>query len=129
MGKSLETIAMAQKKKNFSSLSDLGGLVYSTDPDFKPAAQKRSTGSITLPPNQQYLRIHIIRNKGNKVTTVIREFSGRNEDLEALGKMLKQACGSGGTVKDWEILIQGDKRKEVAARLEKEGYKYKLSGG
>jgi translation initiation factor 1 len=123
------TFQMAQKKKTYGDFSSLGGLVYSTDPDFKPANQKKSTGSITLPPNQQDLRIHLIRNKGNKVTTVIREFSGRNEDLEALGKLLKQACGTGGTVKDWEILIQGDKRKEVAARLEKEGYKYKLAGG
>lgn len=118
---------MAQKKNTFN---DFGGLVYSTDPNFKkPEHPRGKSGKLTLPPNQQDLRIHLIRNKGNKVTTVIREFVGRDEDLEALGKLLKQACGTGGTVKDGEILIQGDKRKEVGTRLEKEGYKYKLAGG
>ena len=120
---------MSQKKKSSNDLSSLGGLVYSTDPDFKPSNAHKSTGSITPPPNQQDLRIHLLRGKGNKLTTVIREWRGRNEDLEALGKLLKQACGTGGTVKDWEILIQGDKRKEVGIKLEKEGYKYKLAGG
>ncbi|MFN8395747.1 MAG: translation initiation factor [Bacteroidia bacterium] len=117
---------MAQKK---NIIKDFGGIVYSTNPEYKPSDASKSTGSITPPPNQQDLRIHLVRGKGNKVTTVIREWRGRNEDLEALGKMLKQACGTGGTVKDWEILIQGDKRKEVGQRLEKEGYKFKFAGG
>jgi translation initiation factor 1 len=119
---------MAQKKKTLNNLSDLGGIVYSTNPEFK-AAERKPTGGATLPAKQQDLRIHLIRNKGNKMTTVIREFVGREADLEALGKLLKQACGTGGTVKDGEILIQGDKRKEVGAKLEKEGYKFKLAGG
>jgi translation initiation factor 1 len=115
---------MAQKKNT------QGGLVYSTDPNFqKPNPRAHTSNQPTLPPNQQDLRIHLIRNKGNKVTTVIRQFVGREADLEALGKLLKQACGTGGTVKDGEILIQGDKRKEVGMKLEKEGYKYKLAGG
>jgi translation initiation factor 1 len=118
---------MAQKK---NTLNDFGGLVYSTDPNFKkPEKPLGKSGALTLPPNQQDLRIHLIRNKGNKMTTVIREFVGREEDLEALGKMLKQSCGTGGTCKDREILIQGDKRKECGAKLEKEGYKYKFAGG
>lgn len=120
---------MTQKKKTSNDLSSLGGLVYSTDPEFKVSNASKSTGSITPAPNQQDLRIHLIRNKGNKMTTVVREWRGRNEDLEALGKLLKQACGTGGGVKDWEILIQGDKRKEVGAKLEKEGYKFKFAGG
>ncbi|MFM2375676.1 MAG: hypothetical protein RLZZ165_773 [Bacteroidota bacterium] len=118
---------MAQRK---NSIRDFGGLVYSTDPDFKKSApQGGKSGGTTLPPGQQSLRIHLIRNKGNKVTTVIREFVGKEADLEELGRKLKQACGTGGTVKEGEILIQGDKRKEVGMRLEKEGYKYKFAGG
>lgn len=116
---------MAQKKK---IIRDFGGLVYSTDPDFVPPGMEEDEAQ-TLPPNKQNLRIHLLRHKGNKVTTAIREFVGSEEDLQALGKMLKQSCGAGGTVKDGEIQVQGDKRKEVAAKLEKEGYKFKLAGG
>lgn len=114
------------KKKNI--IRDFGGLVYSTDPDYRPDSDDIEESS-TLPPKQQNLRIHLIRHKGNKVTTTIREFVGAEEDLQALGKMLKQAVGSGGSVKDGEILIQGDKRKEIGAKLEKEGYKFKFAGG
>lgn len=123
----LPHLAMAQKKH---ILKDFGGLVYSTDPDYmRQEREKSPSGGATLPPKQQNLRIHLVRNKGNKVTTVVRDFVGAEADLEALGKLLKQACGTGGTVKDGEILIQGDKRKEVGARLEREGYKFKLAGG
>ena len=114
------------KKKNI--IRDFGGLVYSTDPDFMPNSGNEEESN-TLAPQQQNLRIHLIRHKGNKVTTTIREFVGSDDDLQALGKMLKQAVGSGGTAKDGEILIQGDKRKEVGAKLEKEGYKFKFAGG
>ena len=114
------------KKKNI--IRDFGGLVYSTDPDFKPNSGNEEESN-TLAPQQQNLRIHLIRHKGNKVTTTIREFVGSDDDLQALGKMLKQAVGSGGTAKDGEILMQGDKRKEVGAKLEKEGYKFKFAGG
>lgn len=114
------------KKKNI--IRDFGGLVYSTDPNY---ALDREDGeaATTLPANQQDLRIHLVRHKGNKMTTTIREFVGSDDDLQALGKMLKQAVGSGGTAKNGEILIQGDKRKEVGAKLEKEGYRFKFAGG
>lgn len=116
---------MAKKKK---IIRDFSGLVYSTDPDYNLDTDD-GQATETLPPQQQNLRIHLVRHKGNKMTTTIREFVGAEDDLLALSKTLKQAVGSGGTAKNGEILIQGDKRKEVGAKLDKLGYRYKFSGG
>lgn len=115
---------MAKKKKN---KRDFSGIVYSTDPDY--GYDDDSSTEETLPPQQQNLRIHLIRHKGNKISTVIKEFRGSEDDLASLGKLLKSKCGTGGSVKDGEIIIQGEKRQQVAAILEGEGYKYKLVGG
>lgn len=115
---------MAKKKK---AKRDFSGIVYSTDPDY--GYDDDVQGEETLPPQQQNLRIHLIRHKGNKISTVIREFRGSDDDLAALGKLLKSKCGTGGSVKDGEIIIQGEKRKQVAGVLDGEGYKYKFVGG
>lgn len=104
-----------------------GGLVYSTDPDYLASADEEEP--TTVLPQHQDLRIHLLRLKGNKVATVIREHRGSLAALEELGKRIKQKCGSGGTVKDYEIILQGDHRQAVAAFLDKEGYKYKFAGG
>ncbi len=61
--------------------------------------------------------------------TVVKGFVGTLADMEALGKQLKTACGSGGTAKDYEILIQGDHRDKVVAWLQNKGYKAKKAGG
>lgn len=113
------------KLKHFSNQD--GGLVYSTDPDLLASSDEEEP-TVVLPQHQN-LRIHLLRLKGNKVATVIREFRGSVAALEALGKAIKQKCGSGGTVKDYEIILQGDHRQAVAAYLDKEGYKYKFAGG
>jgi translation initiation factor 1 len=115
---------MAKKNKN---KRDFSGVVYSTDPDY--GFDDDIEDEETLPSQQQNLRIHLIRHKGNKISTVIREFQGSKDDLAQLGKLLKSKCGSGGSVKDGEIIIQGEKRQQVADVLTKEGYKYKFVGG
>jgi len=113
-------------KKN--SLSDLGGIMYSTNPDFE--YPEETDDMVTAPNQQQDLRVMLDKkNRGGKAVTLVTGFKGKTEDLETLGKMLKNKCGVGGSVKDGEILIQGDVRDKVLLLLQKQGYKVKKAGG
>jgi translation initiation factor 1 len=102
-------------------------VVYSTNPGYHDDWEDEEENS--LAPNQQNLRIWLERKKGNKVATVIKDFVGSTDDLKDLGKELKSKCGTGGSVKDGEIIIQGDFRNKVLDLLIKAGYKAKKSGG
>lgn len=98
------------------------GMVYSTNPDFNYDTGEEGEEE-TLPNEKQSLRISLDKkNRGGKVVTLITGFRGKNEDLTALGKLLKIKCGVGGSAKDGEIVIQGDVRQKVAGILTKEGY-------
>ena len=98
-----------QKKKSNS----LGGLVYSTDPDFK-IEEERNEDQETQPAAQQKLRIVLDKKqRAGKAVTLVTGFIGRQTDMEELGKKLKTFCGTGGSVKDGEIIIQGDNRDKV----------------
>lgn len=110
------------------SLNDLGGLVYSTDPNFKPGGEEEAIS--TLNPSEQKLRLWLeTKHRGGKAVTVVKGFVGSDTDLESLGKQLKQACGTGGSVKDGEVLIQGDHRNKLLQWLLKNGYQHaKLAG-
>lgn len=105
-----------------------GGFVYSTDPDFDYSEQEED---MQTPPNeQQDLRVTLDRKqRKGKSVTLITGFRGRYDDLNELGKKLKSACGTGGSVKDGEILIQGDHRQKVLELLTNQGYRAKQSGG
>jgi translation initiation factor 1 len=113
---------MAKKKKRID-------IVYSTNPNFGYDDGEEDEEE-TLAPNQQDLRVLVDRKqrKGKEVTLVT-GFVGTAEDLKDLGKSIKQKCGVGGSVKDGEIMIQGNVVKKVLDILHKGGYKAKQSGG
>jgi translation initiation factor 1 len=106
------------KKKNFDS-----GIVYSTDPAFKPETEEHREEK-TLEAAQQNLRLRLdTKHRSGKVVTLVENFVGAEEDLEKLGKQLKTFCGTGGSVKDWEVIIQGDQREKIFQWLMKNGYR------
>ncbi|CAN5216920.1 translation initiation factor [soil metagenome] len=108
-------------------LEDLGGFIFSTNSDFKPGEDLREE---TPAPRDQKLEAHFnSKGRGGKIVTVIKGFEGKEEDLISLGKELKKKCGVGGSVKDGEIIIQGDVRDKVMKLLKDEGYNVKRVGG
>ncbi len=117
-------------KKKITSFKSLSALVYSTDPDAKLGNE--AFEETEVPPNaKQKLRVWIeTKHRGGKAVTIVQGYQGKNEELEDLGKQLKQACGTGGSVKEGEILIQGDHRDKVVQWLLKAGYtQTKKAGG
>ena len=118
---------MKPKKK---TLSDLGGIMYSTDPSFVASSDHEEQDNVSIPKNQQDLRVMLDKkNRGGKAVTLITGFRMNDEEIEKLGKQLKTKCGVGGAAKAGEILIQGDFRDKVVDLLLKEGFKVKKSGG
>ncbi|WP_207421937.1 translation initiation factor [Desertivirga brevis] len=114
---------MSKKNKNIT------GVVYSTNPEFAYDYEQQDELE-TLPPKQQDLRVQLDKKqRGGKAVTLVTGFVGKEEDIAALGKFLKQKCGVGGSAKDGEILIQGDFRDKVIELLKQNEYKVKKVGG
>ena len=98
------------------------GVVYSTNPEYQYQYDEPQVAD-TLPAAQQKLRVRVERSgRGGKTVTIVDKFVGSNDDLELLGKALKTRCGVGGSVKDGQIIIQGDFRDRVVALLQGMGY-------
>ncbi|MEX2596025.1 MAG: translation initiation factor [Salibacteraceae bacterium] len=113
---------MAKKNKK-------GGFVYSTNPDFSTDNNDDEQNE-TLPSNEQKLHLHReTKGRGGKAVVIVRGFVGSDTDLADLGKKIKAHCGTGGSSKDGEIIIQGDQRTKVKEYLETQGYKTKIVGG
>ena len=113
---------MAKKDKS------LKNVVYSTNPNFNFEHEEEEVTE-TLAPQQQNLRVFLDRLGGGKMLSRVADFIGKTEDLEQLGKVLKQKCGVGGSVKEGNILIQGDHRDKIITILQSSGYKAKKAGG
>jgi translation initiation factor 1 len=97
-------------------------VVYSTNPDFKYETEEEPEAD-TLPRQQQRLHVTIEKKgRGGKTVTVVTGFTGTEDDLKELGRMLKSKCGVGGSVKDGEVLIQGELKQRVIELLKTEGY-------
>ncbi|MBT3648063.1 MAG: translation initiation factor [Flavobacteriales bacterium] len=104
-----------------------GGYVYSTNPHFE---HDDSEEDESLLPSEQLLTLHReTKGRAGKAVAIVRGFVGTDSDLSDLGKKLKSHCGTGGSAKDGEIIIQGDQREKVEAYLNSQGYKTKRVGG
>ena len=104
------------------------GIVYSTNSEFEYNYQQQEESN-TLPASKQQLKVSLDKSgRAGKQVTLISGYTGKTGDLEVLAKILKTKCGTGGSVKDREILIQGDVRDKVVEILTKEGYRAKRSG-
>jgi translation initiation factor 1 len=113
---------MSKKEKNRVNV------VYSTNPSFNYENEEQDS-QLTLPPQQQNLKLFLDRIGGGKLVTRISGFVGTEVDLDHLAKTLKQKCGVGGNSKDGNILIQGDNRDKLVDLLIKANYKAKKAGG
>lgn len=105
------------KKESFQ-----GGIVYSTNPNFFIPGEENGENKM-VPPDKQKLRVYIdSRNRKGKTVTLINGFAGTEDELRNLEKALKNFCGTGGSSKDGEILLQGDQREKVIGFLKGKGY-------
>ena len=112
-------------KKNKKERIDI---IYSTNSDFEYEYDEEQNEE-TLVPNKQKLKVLLDRkSRKGKTVTLIQDFIGTDEDLKELGKLLKQKCGVGGSVKDGEIIIQTENRDKIMTILSNLGYGYQRVG-
>lgn len=99
------------------------GLVYSTNQDFYNDFGEEQQDAETLPKNKQKLRVKLdSKQRAGKLVTLVEGFTGTDDDLKTLGKDIKTKCGTGGSVKDGLIIIQGDYKEKIIGWLRDWGY-------
>ena len=102
---------------------------FSTNPDFKPLDDFNEDEQEIIQPNAQNLEVWIDKHRAGKIAVIIKKFVGPNSEIKDLAKKLKKECGVGGSVKNNEIIIQGNVREKIMVILEREGYNFKRVGG
>lgn len=120
-----------QKENKMTDKNKKGrqGIVFSTNPDFNYEYEPEQQVN-TLPPQQQNLKVQLDKKaRSGKQVTLVTGFVGTENDLKELGKLVKNKCGVGGTIKDQEIVIQGDFRDKILQILLQANYKAKKAGG
>lgn len=106
------------------------GIVYSTNPDYEYSYEDENPFAKIGGAKASSLRVSPERKgRGGKTVTIIRGYAGNSEDLKKLGKELKQSCGVGGSVKQGEIILQGDHVDQVVKKLLDLGYPNAKRGG
>jgi len=103
------------------------GIMYSTNPDYDYEYEDNEQETVSN--DMQLLHVHIDKHRAGKTAVIIKGFIGTKNDLISLSKMLKRNCGVGGSVKNKEIIIQGNFREKIMTILNNEGYKTKRVGG
>ena len=101
--------------------------VYSTNPNFEYDEDNHE--DITLEPSDQLLEVWIDKHRAGKTAIIIKGYVGNLSEIKDLSKKLKTKCGVGGSVKNGEIIIQGNVRDKIMDILKQDGYKYKRVGG
>ena len=102
-------------------LYNMNGIVYSTDANLK---LQEKTEEETLPVSEQLLKVKLdAKHRGGKLVTLVEGFTGTEADLKTLGKQLKSFFATGGSVKNGDIIIQGDNGEKILQWLIKTGYK------
>ena len=102
-------------------------IIYSTNPNFEYDEDNHE--DITLEPSDQLLEVWIDKHRAGKTAIIIKGYEGNLSEIKALSKKLKTKCGVGGSVKNGEIIIQGNVRDKIMDILKQDGYKYKRVGG
>ena len=102
-------------------------LIFSADDSV--SLTDNTVQSLAIDPSQQRVRLHLDRKGGGKIVSIVRGLQESNDVLTVIAKDLKKGCGVGGSVKNGEILIQGNHREKIQKLLSKKGYAVKLSGG
>lgn len=113
---------MAKKQKKSKDLSDLGGMVFSTDENYTFEEEEDHQEYVDPKKGKLIIRYETAHRGGKKVT-IVERFSGTDDQMKALGKDLKRHCGTGGSIVDDEILVQGDHRDKIKKYLRSLGYK------
>lgn len=115
-------------KTTMSNKNDKKGrvnVVYSTNPDFRYEYDEENETE-TLAPEKQNLRVTLdSKQRKGKTVTLVQGFVGTEDDLKELAKLLKNKCGVGGSVKNGEIIIQGELKEKILAILRDNKYRAK----